>query len=136
MTTFVAQQASRFSSCGLTFFSAIRVSRNRPAASKSASVIVTVDGLRIVIETVSSGTTGGTMICTRSPVGKIVETIGFSRVMSLRGIGGRGSCQRHQSLEIKRRLAFPCPAPVPLDADFLRRVDDQFGDARVTQIFA
>ena len=42
--------ASNSSSCGLTFFSAIRVSLNKPAASKSASVMVTVDGLRTVIE--------------------------------------------------------------------------------------
>ena len=74
--------ASNSSSCGLTFFSAIRVSLNKPAASKSASVIVTLDGFRTVIDTVSSGTTGGTTICTRSPVGKMVETMGFSRVTS------------------------------------------------------
>src|SRR3546814_7920391 len=51
-------------------------------ASKSAIVIVLGDGLRTVIDTVPSGTTGGRTSWTRSPVGKIVEQIGFSRVTS------------------------------------------------------
>ena len=119
-----------------TFFSAMRVSLNKPAASKSASVIVTVEGFRTVIDTVSSGTTGGTMICTRSPVGKMVETIGFSRVTSWRGECGCGRRQRHQILEIEAGFAFPCPSAAPFDADFAGTVDDEFGDARVIEIFA
>src|SRR3546814_11730621 len=73
---------SNFSSTGLTRFVATFVSENRPLASKSAIVIVLVDGLRTVIDTVPSGTTGGRTSWTRSPVGKIVEPIGFSRVQS------------------------------------------------------
>src|SRR3546814_7871641 len=71
-----------FSSTGLTRMVAAFVSENRPLASKSAIVIVLVDGLRTVIDTVPSGTTGGRTSWTRSPVGKIVEQIGFSRVTS------------------------------------------------------
>src|SRR3546814_501922 len=58
------------------------VTGNRSLASKSDCVIGLVDGLRRVIDTGPSGTTGGRTSWTRSPVGKIVEQIGFSRVTS------------------------------------------------------
>src|SRR3546814_12657208 len=67
-----------FSSTGLTRFVATFVSENRPLASKSAIVIVLVDGLRTVIDTVPSGTTGGRASWTRAPAGTIGEPRGFS----------------------------------------------------------
>ena len=76
------------------------------------------------------------MICTRSPVGKMVETIGFSRVMSCARERGCGRRQRHQILEIEAGFAFPCPATTAFNADLAGTVDNEFGDALVIEIFA
>ena len=69
---------------------------------------VTLDGLRMVIETLSAGTAGGSTIWQRSPCGRTVEQIGISaltswrvkaaaalaRVASQAGVRSGSSCQR------------------------------------------
>src|SRR3546814_12624306 len=78
----ISDWSSDVCSSDLTRLVATFVSAKSPLASKSAIVIVLSEGLRTVIDTVPSGTTGGRTSWTRSPVGKIVEQIGFSRVTS------------------------------------------------------
>ena len=58
--------------------SAVRVLLKSPWLSKSPSVQVATDALRIVIDTVPVGTAGGTRHWTRAPSGNTDETTGCS----------------------------------------------------------
>ena len=119
----VLRRPSRRSSTGLTRFVATFVSANRPLASKSAIVIVFVDGLRTVIDTVPSGTTGGSTSWTRSPVGKIVEQIGFSRVTScdVKAAAARASWLSASSVRSSSRSQVqpPCRSTPTIDGSLM-----------------